>query len=170
MGRWGQCGKGLKSAESLWMKGRIGKLNPYDVPRDERGSSLNPVRDSRTRLNHETLFFFIPRQPTPSFQAVSPASLMVLKFSRVKTAQIPGRWRTERWEGESEQLGQRDRITQPPLIQSLKGGAPVTGEVLLHALTVKEVSAAKSVSLQVLHGPTLWLYPKFVCGKGAGTD
>lgn len=47
------------------MKGRIGKLNPYDVPRDERGSSLNPVRDSRTRLNHETLFFFYP-PPTHS--------------------------------------------------------------------------------------------------------
>lgn len=51
------------------MKGRIGKLNPYDVPRDERGSSLNPVRDSRTRLNHETLFFFLsPANPLRLFR------------------------------------------------------------------------------------------------------
>lgn len=74
----GECGKGLKSVERLWMKGRIGKLNPYDVLRDECGSWVNadallllvsPHQDS-TLSQGMKVFLFIRPQPTLSFQLV----------------------------------------------------------------------------------------------------
>lgn len=102
------------------MKGRIGKLNPYDMLRDECGSPVNaddllPL-DSIAR--DEGFSFYIPTPTHPVFWAISPASLMVLKFSCVRQHRSQ---QDEEWRDEREQLGHRDGITWLPCFSLLKG-------------------------------------------------
>lgn len=130
-------------------------------------SESTPGLESIARLMKAFLFISHPPLSNhPVFSAISPASLMVLKFSRVRQH---GSKRDEEWrdEREREQLGQRDRITPPPCFSLLKGARRVLQHIWPSTLTCaysKRGPCCQVVSRQVLPGPTPW-YSTLSVGK-----